>query len=98
MSNNASGLPPRQGRGRRVAARDRHGHLELVTEGWIAELADLGVLRQRTSRRADGPFALVVRIVDRDPRRPLPSSLPERGIVHRLDEAPRPNRRTRTDG
>jgi len=69
MSNNASGLPPRWGRGRRVVARDRHGrHLELVTEGWIAELADLAVLRQRASRRAEGPAASVVRIVDRDPR------------------------------
>ncbi len=69
MSNNASGGPPRWGRGRRVLARDRHGrHLELVTEGWIAELADLAVLRQRASRRADGPSASVVRIVDRDPR------------------------------
>ena len=69
MSNNAPGRPPRRGRGRRVAARDRHGrHLELVTEGWIAELADLAVLRQRASRRADGPSASVVRIVDRDPR------------------------------
>jgi len=93
MSNNASGLPPRQGRGRRVADRDRHGrHLKLVTEGWIAELADLAVRRQRASRRADGPSALVVRIVDRDPRRARPSSLPELGIVHRLDEAPGPNR------
>ena len=93
MSNNASGLPPRRERGRRVVARDRDGrHLELVTEGWIAELADLGVLRQRASRRADGPSASVVRIVDRGPRRALPSSLPERGIVHRLDVAPRPNR------
>ena len=69
MSNNASGLPPRRDRGRRVAARDRHGrHLELVTEGWIAELADLAVLRQRARRRADGPSASVVRIVDRGPR------------------------------
>ena len=69
MSNTASGLPPRWGRGRRVVARDRHGRqLELVTEGWIAELADLAVLRQRASRRADGPAASVVRIVDRDPR------------------------------
>jgi len=66
--------------------------LELVTEGWIAELADLAVLRQRASRRADATSASVVRIVDRDPRRGLPSSLPERGIVHRLDVAPWPNR------
>jgi hypothetical protein len=64
MSNNASGLPPRRERGRRVAARDRHErHLELVTEGWIAELADLAVLRQRASRRADGPPASVARVV-----------------------------------
>ena len=69
MSNNASGLPPRRRRGRRVAAHARHRrHLELVTDGWIAELADLAVLRQRASRRADGPSASVVRIVDRDPR------------------------------
>ena len=44
------------------------GIWELVTEGWIAELADLTVLRQRASRRADGPSASVLRIVDRDPR------------------------------
>ena len=69
MSNNASGLPPRRDRGRRVAARDRHGrHLELVTEAWIAELADLAVLGQHASRRAGGPSASVVRIVDRGPR------------------------------
>ena len=93
MSNDASGLPPRRGRGRRVEARDRHDrHLELVTDGWIAELADLVVLPQRASRRGEGPSAPVVRSVDRDPGRTRPSSLPERGIVHRLDEAPRPDR------
>jgi hypothetical protein len=66
--------------------------VELVIEGWIAELVDLDVLRKRASRRADRPSASVVRIVDRGTRRALPSSLPERGIVHRLDVAPRPNR------
>ena len=48
MSNNASGLLTASDRGRRIATVIADGrHLELVTEGWIAELADLAVLRQR---------------------------------------------------
>jgi hypothetical protein len=77
MSNNASGLPPRPSRGQRVGAHDRQGtHLQLVTENWIAELADLVVLPQRASRRADGSRATVVRIDDRHPPRDSAPSAP----------------------
>jgi hypothetical protein len=58
----------RLGRGRRVAADDRHGrHLELVTDRWIAELAEVVVLPQRANRLADGPRAAVLRTRDRGP-------------------------------
>ena len=54
----------RLSRGRRVSAEDRHGrHLELVTERWIADLAELVVLQPRSSRAASG-----VRTPDRGPR------------------------------
>jgi hypothetical protein len=70
MSNNASGLPPSGSRGRGVGAANRHGrHLQLVTESWIAELADLAVLPPRSGRGASVGGARVVRIVDRDLRR-----------------------------
>jgi hypothetical protein len=58
---------------RRVSADSRHGrHLELVTDRWITELADLAVLRP-AGRPADGPRAVTAR--DRDPR---PGSAPSR--------------------
>jgi hypothetical protein len=51
MSDNASSARRRLSSGRRVSAEDRHGrHLELVTDRWIAELAELVVLTPRASR------------------------------------------------
>jgi len=77
MSKNASGLPPRRRRGQRVGPHDRHGRrLELVTDSWIAELADLAVPPRRASRRADGSRATIVRIVERDSRRGSAPSSP----------------------
>lgn len=64
MSNDASRRGRRRNHGRRVpAAGDRHArHLELVTENWVAALADLAVLPQRAIRPVDGPRATVTRL------------------------------------
>jgi hypothetical protein len=60
---------PRRPRARRVSADDRHDrHLELVTDGWVAELADLVVLRPLAGRLADPRRAMIVRAADRVPR------------------------------
>jgi hypothetical protein len=70
MSDDAFSARRRLSRGRRVSADDRHGrHLELVTDRWIAELAELVVLQPRASDVAGGVRATP----DRGPR---PGSAP----------------------
>jgi hypothetical protein len=73
MSNDPFRLRRRRRRRRIPTAQHRRRHLELVTDGWIAELADLAVLPSRAHRAADGRRAKVVPIGDRDRR---PDSLP----------------------
>jgi hypothetical protein len=68
MSDDAFSARRRLSRGRRVSAGDRLGrHLELVTDRWMAELAELVVLPERANRLADGRRAAVLRTPDRRP-------------------------------
>jgi hypothetical protein len=60
---------PTRPRLRLVSADGRHGRqLELVTDGWVAELADLVMLRALPGGGTDSPRATIVRAIDRDPR------------------------------
>jgi hypothetical protein len=81
MSDDAFSARRRLSRGRRVSADDRHGrHLELVTDRWIAELAELVVLQPRASHTVDGVRPRLVRTPDRDAR---PGSAPSGRVTDR---------------
>lgn len=67
MSNNPFSARRGLSRGTESCADDRRGrHLELVTERWIAELAEPVVLRPRAS--GAGAPATLTPMRDRDPR------------------------------
>lgn len=63
---------------RGITAKDRRQrHLELVTDGWIAELARLVMLSDRAAHRADDAPSLLVRkrAPDRPSRNPSSSRM-----------------------
>lgn len=65
--------PPRP-RGRPRSRDGRQGrHLELVTDTWVGELADLVVLRPVAGGQTDSPRSMIRRAEDRYPR---PGSTP----------------------
>lgn len=69
MSDDTFTARRRLSRGRRVSTGDRRGrHLELVIDGWMAELAEVVVLQPRARREADGVRVTLVCSPDRDPR------------------------------
>ena len=63
--------PKPRSRGPRTSADDRHRRhlLELVTDTWIAELAEVVVMPRRTGNDAAGRQVAIARAADRE-RRP----------------------------